>query len=233
MAQKHFTDEESRILREYVTSVRQELFTEPIPDDQHAELLFELEQRIRQHPIFQDHLKRIYSNFKKEVHEQEELLKQQAGIQTESQQKKQKAILKGIRRLVLFMSLLSGVFAGFAGSHQAYEFNLELSGMAFVFVWIQYFFIRFVLNGFRGDVESYFKALESFVFILKWIIILLFAGLIFYFAAGSYARIKRYESNPFTDGIRQETYQHGYSLCFEYPTEYRTCIRCGPIMQYI
>ena len=199
MAKKHFTDEEMRILREYVTSVRQELFKEQVPDDQHAELLFELEERIRQHPIFQDHLIRIHSNFETRVHERKELLKQQAGIQTEKQTKQQKARLKGIRRLVLFVSLLSSVFAGFTCSREAYKFNLELSGVAFVFVWIQYFFIRFVLSGFRGDFSSYFRAREAFVFILKWLIILLFAGLIFYFAAGNYGRILESTGSTWVD----------------------------------
>ena len=104
-----------------------------------------------------------------------------------------------MRRLVLFVSLLSAVFAGFAGSFGAYLFNITIASIAFVFTWIVFFFIRYVLSGFRGDLSSYVRARDASTSILKWIIILLIAGLIFYFATGNYGRVlSRFylDSNP-------------------------------------
>jgi cation transport ATPase len=186
---EHFTDEERLILQEYVISIRKELFKEPVPDEKRAELLLQLEERLREHPIFQKHLKRIHSDFDSRVHDRMELLKQQAGILTEKHSQKQKVKHKGMRRLVIFISLLSMVFAGFACSFGVIFFNITLALIAFVFTWIVYFFIRYVLWGFRDDLSSYIKARDVSISILKWIIILLFAGLIFYFASGNYGRI--------------------------------------------
>lgn len=124
MTKKHFTDEESNILSEHVSSIRRELFKETVPDDQRAELLFELEKRLREHPIFQKHLKTIYSNREERIQKRKEKLKKMVGFVNKTSNsphlgekmklnKTQKFIIWVSLALFVFTWLNSGAFSSF------------------------------------------------------------------------------------------------------------------------
>jgi hypothetical protein len=93
---------------------------------------------------------------------------------------------KGIRRLVLFVSLLAALFVGISTGYRRIPFNFTFALITIPIIWVSHFFVRFMLKGFRSEPDSYKKAIDMTTSIIKWLILFLLGGIILYLAISDF-----------------------------------------------